>query len=73
MLPPIDASQFQPYLQACATRLARFRSVRDSKASEQQTEQDRAFTPGDGLAEALSVVPAMFFKDDFSLARSAFQ
>lgn len=69
MLPKIDAAQFQPYLQACASRLARFEAVRQSEAAV--PEQDRVFTRGDGLAEALCVVPSMFFKDDFSLARWA--
>ena len=47
----------------------RFEALQAAKAAEPSTEGARDFTPGDGLVEAMKSVPAMFFKDDFSLAR----
>jgi len=49
----------------------RFEALQAAKATEPGVEGGRGFTPGDGLVEAMKSVPAMFFKDDFSLARYA--
>lgn len=73
LLPKIEEAQFRPYLQACSSRLSKFESARNRRVRDQQTEEESSFTPGDGLAEALCVVPAMFFKEDFSLARQPSQ
>lgn len=69
LLPKIEAAQFQPYLQACSSRMAKYEAARSRQLKDRKAEEESSFTPGDGLAEALCVVPAMFFKEDFSLAR----
>ncbi len=48
----------------------RFEALQAAKAADPGVERGQGgFTPGDGLVEAMKSVPAMFFKDDFSLAR----
>lgn len=69
LLPRVDPSEFEPYLKSCASRLPKFEAARQKRISDSEIEERDNFTPGNGLAEALRVVPAMFFKDDFSLAR----
>ena len=70
-LPIVEAASFQTYLQAHSSRLSKFEAALSAKQANAARELDRDFTPGDGLVEAMRIVPSMFFKDDFSLARWA--
>ena len=70
LLPPVSLSQFQPYLRACSAAHSQFQATYGAnQARTAAQEPGRAFSPGDGLVEALRTVPHMLFDEDFSLAR----